>query len=259
MLAHGRKGRRALHIFPFVNTHFAPSLPVFNRGRKKCDDAKDCAASGLQYTDRFPEHEHHGRDFPGGHLDGLWRASSTRLPYDQRMSRFGTQYQVSSPTGVCAATGQPLEPGVVCMACLCEREDDEGFDRQDFSMAAWDEGTRPERLFSFWKTTVSPPEEKRKLLVDDEVLIDLFHRLAGDERPQRIAFRFVLALILMRKKRLKFAGRTDGGEGGTEHWLLRRPGQDPDEPLIEVANPRLSDDDVRELTGQLGEILQGEL
>ena len=175
------------------------------------------------------------------------------------MSRFGTDYQVSRPTGLCAATGRPLEPGATCVACLCEREEDDGFDRLDFSLAAWEEGVRPQRLFSFWKTTVSPPQAKPGLLVDNEVLMDLFHRLAGDERPQRLAFRFVLALILMRKKLLKFAGRQAGDEGRTERWLMRRPGQGPNEPPVEVANPHLSDEDVRTLTGQLGEILQGEL
>ena len=32
------------------------------------------------------------------------------------MTRFGTDYHVARPTGRCAATGQPLEPGVACIA-----------------------------------------------------------------------------------------------------------------------------------------------
>ena len=35
------------------------------------------------------------------------------------------------------------------------------------------------------------------MLVDDELLLDLFHRLEADERPQRAAFRFVLALLVL--------------------------------------------------------------
>lgn len=174
------------------------------------------------------------------------------------MSRFGTQYQVSRPTGLCAATGRPLEPGSVCIACLCERPDDEGFDRLDYSLEAWESGTRPPRLFSFWRTTVSRSDDRQRLLVDDEVLMDLFERLADDERPQRAAFRFVLALILMRKRLLRFAGRKAGGEGGKEWWLMRPKGVGSDQPPLEVLNPRLADDDVRELTAQLSEVLRGE-
>lgn len=173
------------------------------------------------------------------------------------MSRFGTHYQVSRPTGVCAATGRPLAPDAACIATLCDRPEDEGFDRLDFSVEAWEQGARPERLFSFWRTVVSSEQRPRRLLVDDDVLTDLFVRLEGDERPQRVAFRFVLALILMRKRILRFVGRS--GEGTDEQWLMRLRGGDADAPPIAVANPHLSDEDVRELTAQLGEILQGEV
>ena len=176
------------------------------------------------------------------------------------MSRFGSQYQVSRSTGVCAATGQPLSPGSVCIATLCERVDDDGFDRSDYSLEAWESGARPERLFSFWRTTVAEPGGKRKILVDDEVLLDLFHRLGDDEeRSQRVAFRFVLALILMRKRLLRFAGRKGSADGPAERWMMRPKGVGSDEPPIEVVNPNLSDEDVRELTAQLTEILRGEL
>jgi len=197
-------------------------------------------------------------------VDGL-DSSATSLTIE-RMSRFGSQYQVARPTGVCAATGQTLEPGSTCIATLCEPPEGGGLERRDFSLAAWASDARPEGLFSFWRTTVAEPGERRRLLVDDDVLMDLFERLAGDDRPQRTAFRFVLALILMRKRLLRFVGRkTASGSGGdddagrraAEHWLLRPRGALPEDPPIEVANPRLGDEDVRELTAQLSEILRG--
>lgn len=178
------------------------------------------------------------------------------------MSRFGTDIRVQGPTGRCAATDQPLEPGATCVATLVEREDDTGFDRLDYSLDAWESGARPEGLFSYWKTIVPEPTAKKKLLVDDTVLMDLFERLADDERPQRQAFRFVIGLILMRKRLLKFVGRAErSGDAQQEKWLLkpRGSGADPDAPPIELLNPQLSDDDVRELTEQLSEVLQGEL
>jgi hypothetical protein len=184
------------------------------------------------------------------------------------MSRYGSQYQVGRQTGVCAASGAPLDAGTPCVATLCEREEDEGFDRLDFSIDAWQAGRRPPRLFSHWRTVVAAVEERRQLLVDDDVLEDLFDRLAADEREQRIAFRFVLALILMRKRRLRFVGRVEPGAsravaadaGSTEvdRWRFRRRGSTPEDPEILVTNPRLSDDDVRDLTVELGEILQGD-
>jgi hypothetical protein len=181
------------------------------------------------------------------------------------MGRYGTDYHVARPTGICAATGQTLEPGSPCMATLCDRVEDEGFERLDYSMDTWATGARPPRLFSFWRTAVPEPGARTRLLVDDAVLMDLFERLADDARPQRIAFRFVLALILLRKKLLRFAGRSGGetagaaARGGTEHWLFLPRGAPPGTPPIAVVNPQLSDDDVRELTEQLAEVLQSEL
>jgi hypothetical protein len=145
------------------------------------------------------------------------------------------------------------------MATLCERDGDDGLERKDLSLAAWEAGARPERLFSYWKTRVPEHQSRQRLLVDDEVLLNLFERLAEDPRPQRMAFRFVLMLILMRKRLLKYVGRE--GEAGTERWLLVRRGNAADAAAAPVAvvNPHLADDDIRQITDQLGEILQAEI
>lgn len=176
------------------------------------------------------------------------------------MTRFGVEYQVGRSSGVCSATGRPLQPGTPCIAALCEREADEGFDRLDFSTDAWERGERPPRLYSFWRTVVPQPDAKPRMLVDDSVLMDLFERLGSDDRPQRVAFRFVLCLILMRKKQLKFLSKKDAD--GVERWLVQpraAAGVEPQPAPLEVLNPQLSDESVRELLEQLNEILQSEL
>lgn len=177
------------------------------------------------------------------------------------MSRFGAQYQVSKPTGTCAHSGAELQPGETYIATLCERAEDEGLERRDFSCAAWDEGVRPEGLFSYWKSIVPQPGTQRRLVIDDTVLCDLFERLADDERPQRVAFRFVLGLILMRKKLIKLVGRVEADlEAGTpERWLIVHRGEDAAATgPIELVNPQLAEEDIRELSDQLGEVLQSE-
>ena len=173
------------------------------------------------------------------------------------------------PTGVCAASGETLQPGDECIATLCERIEDEGFDRLDYCPREWESGIRPERLFSYWRTTVPATDAKEKILVEDSVLMDLFERLVEDTREQRIAFRFILALILMRKRLLRYIRRANGGGGGdevsngdkrdNEIWFMRPKGSEPDSPLIEVINPQLSEEDIRELSDQLTEVLQGEI
>lgn len=170
------------------------------------------------------------------------------------MARFGNSQGVSKPTGVCEATGDSLQPNTLAIAALCEREEDEGFDRFDYSRKGWDEGEKPKRLFSHWRYTVQDATKKPEIVIDDAVLVDLFERLAGDERPQRIAFRYILALALLRKRKLQLVGREQQEEG--EIWLLRFRGTDGD-PL-KVNNPGIAEDEIQDLSDQLGEILQGD-
>jgi len=171
------------------------------------------------------------------------------------MSRFGNSQGVSKPTGVCASTGASLQANLPAMAALCDREEDEGFDRLDYSIDAWEGGTRPDRLFSHWRYIVPEAGKKPDILIDDAVLVDLFERLASDERPQRIAFRYILALVLIRKRKLQLVGREESEDG--EIWSLRFKGTDA-EP-VQVKNPGIAEEEIQDLSEQLGEILQGDL
>ena len=112
-------------------------------------------------------------------------------------------------------------------------------------------------MFSSWRTTMPEPGGKAKTLVDDEVLLNLFHRLADDQQPQRIAYRFVLALILLRKRLLKHDETK--AQNGASVWMMRLKGDPVDAPKVEVVDPNLSEEQVREVSDQLGEILRGEL
>lgn len=171
------------------------------------------------------------------------------------MSRFGNSQGVSRPTGICASTGNQLDHNSPAMAALCEREGDEGFDRLDYSLQAWEKGVRPPRLFSYWRYIVPEQGQKPDIVIDDAVLSDLFERLEGDEKPQRIAFRYILALVLLRKRRLKLVGREDTQDG--ELWLLQFRGTDGDP--VKVNNPGIDEDEIQDLSDQLSDILKGDL
>ncbi len=200
------------------------------------------------------------------------------------MSRLSGSYDLGRATGVCAATGAPLEQGAPCVIALAEVDDPDAANagtpsgqflrRLEYSIAAWEAGARPEGLFCFWRTTWTGGQ-RRKMFVDDETLLDLFHRLEADERPQRQAFRFVLTLFLVRKKLLRFVGQrreavaesqggddagTDGSPArrtGREYWLVSVRGSDPTAPPLAVLNPRLGEDDIEAIAGQLNEIMSG--
>ena len=131
------------------------------------------------------------------------------------MTRMSSTFAISRSTGKCAVSGRDLSPGDPLVVALVEREG-EGFERLDIAEDAWrglEDDSRGggrkrvdgKRVFARWRTEHPEPGAKPRLLLDDDALLDLFDEL-GDEHPgeraeervSRLAFRFVLALILSR-------------------------------------------------------------
>lgn len=207
---------------------------------------------------------------PGGRAQGLVEVEAKGIPptirimmmsqkESQDRKRSGPLYEIGRPVGECAATGRQIAPGELFVATLCESDEEREdgttrtfFHRIDFSVDAWESGSRPERLVFYWRTVMPQPNEKHDPFVDDEILMNLFERLESDDDPQRMAYRFVLGLILMRKKQLRCV-RTEV-KANESIWFMRRKGDSPEAPLIEMIDPKLADDRVREVADQLGEV-----
>ncbi|MCH2145702.1 MAG: hypothetical protein MK082_11250 [Phycisphaerales bacterium] len=171
----------------------------------------------------------------------------------------GSSYKLGRFIGTCAATDRTLEPGTECIACLCEPGEAEiadgalGLVRREYCLEAWESGSRPQGLFSWWRTRMPEPDAPRRVLVDDDALLDLFDRLGSEDDDRRRGFRWVLGLILVRKKLLRLEGSARTEEGDV--FLLRRRGTDPALPPIEMLDPKLEEDDARKIADELGEIM----
>ena len=106
---------------------------------------------------------------------------------------------------------------------------------------------------------MQPPGQSKKPLIDDAALMDLFEQLEGAEERSRISFRFVLALILIRKKLLKYEGQHRDGAGTGPVMLVRRAtrASEPPAEVVEVCDPQMDDAAVGEAVEQLGAIMAG--
>ena len=161
-------------------------------------------------------------------------------------------YEVPRPAGVCAVTGRQISPGEKYIAAV--RETATGLERLDVSPEAWEAFDRA-NLLGFWQTVMPRPEQKqKKLFVDDEVLCTLFERLADTSEPAKVNFRFVLGLILMRKRIVLYD--TQRQEEGRDVWVVRLKGR---EDRLDLVDPKLTEAQVAEVSQQLGEILNEEL
>ena len=178
------------------------------------------------------------------------------------MSRISTTWDIGRSSGRCAATGTPLEPGSPCIIALVEQLEDLSapLTRMDFSEEGWNGGgwaksSASASVIAFWRGVVAAPNEKRRAFVDDQTLLDLFERLGGDERLHRVRFRFVLMLLLVRKRLLRVTG-TSSSEG-VETWSVIPKGAAEGDMPVAVVNPKLDDAAMVEVTNQLGEVLDG--
>jgi len=135
-------------------------------------------------------------------------------------------------------------------------------------------------VFAFWRTRRPPlpSAEQRRLRFDAEVVFEFFRRLGADGDGQRVPagsadaapavgakpalasaerdqLRFVLALLLLRKKLLSFVSSRN--RSGTE-WLKMAERKDPRRSYL-VRNPELTDSQLERIKDRIGELLQMQL
>ena len=201
------------------------------------------------------------------------------------MSQLQNTYDIQRPTGVCAATGRELAPGEIVYAALVDppaedrseeqrKSNDKGelpMLRIDVSSDAWEDNDfRPPYLFGFWRTEVPEPNEKKKLLVGDAAIQELLLSMEDATEDKQFAFRYVLALILLRKKLLRHDGidRREQEDGPIlDYWQFTPKldlakghfGKWNEDAKFEVLDPHITEDEIVGVTEQLGQVLELDL
>jgi hypothetical protein len=137
-------------------------------------------------------------------------------------------------------------------------ERDGVLERADYSLECW-EGP-PAGAFCSWRARIPERKERKRQFVDDEVLVDFFERLAGESEEAKVQFRFVLTLILMRKRLVKYVREIE--RDGARWWVVRLMGRfkpaDEEEATHRVLNPELDEQQIEEVSRRLGVILTGD-
>lgn len=151
-------------------------------------------------------------------------------------------YQIQPPSRRCAATGRELKPGDRFFTALLR--DADRFERQDFAAESWP--GRPLGSYGFWSGRMPEEQSSARPRFDDDALEDCFHRLADETEPGQINFRYVVALLLIRRKRLKL--------GQTVEDRLRvscpRTGEE-----FEVVNPCLGEEEISQVQDEVFKVL----
>lgn len=111
------------------------------------------------------------------------------------------EYKINRTTRRCHVSDRPLQPGETYYSVVTEH--DEEFKRVDIAADAWT--GPPENCVGYWKNRVPRPEEKKRELAPPEVLIEILRSMT---EPHQTKMRYLLALMLMRKRHLRPAEST---------------------------------------------------
>ena len=158
-----------------------------------------------------------------------------------------TNYQIHGPARVCAATGRELKPGEKVFSVL--RDEGGQFVRTDYTADAWP--GPPAGVVAWWAGRVPDGGKPAKPVINDDLLADCFEHLSGTTDPARLRFRYVVALLLMRRKRFKFEDAFRD-EAGRDVMLVRdaRGGA-----VHQVVDPRLTDDQIAAVQAEVFRVL----
>lgn len=157
------------------------------------------------------------------------------------------EYDIQGPTRVCAATGRELKPGDRFHGVLFEEAGK--LVRRDYCDEGWP--GPPDGHVAYWVGRIPTDDKPRKPVVNDELLLDCFDRLKESCDSDGLNFRYVAALLLMRKKKFKFEDAARD-EAGRDVLLVRdtRGGA-----LHQVVDPKLSDDQIAVVQAEVFRVL----
>lgn len=149
----------------------------------------------------------------------------------------------------CSACGRAFEVGQIIQATLYDGAG--GFQRRDLCLGCAPAAS-PAPL-ALWKTRCPAQSAPRPRPFDRQAVHALFQQLEDSDDPPRMRLRFVLALLLWRKRMLRFL-RSTWADDGCEVWHyvdLGGPG------TYRVRRPELDEQQIMQLSQQLEELLSG--
>jgi len=116
-------------------------------------------------------------------------------------------FDIRSCSRRCSETERALQPGDVYFSVL--EEQTTGLERLDYSVEAW-QGP-PEECVGWWRSRIPGKEGGKPKLAPTEVMLNLFAALA--KRPEDQEFRYLLSLLLLRRRILRRDDAKQNEEG----------------------------------------------
>ncbi|MDB6153245.1 MAG: hypothetical protein JWL90_1698 [Chthoniobacteraceae bacterium] len=159
-------------------------------------------------------------------------------------------WSIQSRADRCSLTGKTFEDGEYFYTVLYD--ENAGFRREDLSEAAWkerkEEGVKP---FSFWRSKFEVPPPAPPEALGKQTAEELLRRYMADNTPEHLNVRYILALMLERKRLLKEVETKTGADGLlTRIYMHSKTGE-----IFVIPDPQLHLDQIMVVQTQVAELL----
>ncbi len=154
------------------------------------------------------------------------------------------EFNIRPAAKCCAKTGKPFRSGDICWSILVEK--DGQMVRQDISSDVW-EGP-PLDAIGHWRTQIAESADAVRPKLDADSLFDYFLQLSDSPNIVQQQYRYVLALLLLRKRRLILEEVVEIDERPTMR-LVGSGGEGP----FDVAEEELNEEQIERLQQQLSD------
>jgi hypothetical protein len=167
--------------------------------------------------------------------------------------------RISRLERTCMECSKVLDPGDALFSALYLEEN--LFVRRDRCPECW-EPRKGEAEFSYWRTVVPEPEDpakkKRRIdaMLDPQILFDVFREMTDDPDPRKRRFRFVLSLMLVRRKKLRFVSiaKRKMDDGQQDCLVLKQKGRGA-RLTFDVVDVKLSEEEAVAAQQEVGQLL----
>lgn len=165
-------------------------------------------------------------------------------------------WSIKSRAHTCSVTEKKFTDGESFYTALFPDPESSGYLRMDFSQEAWDaRADDADPPFSFWGSIYHAPVKEEEVEVTDESPEELLRRLVEEDEEHTENVRYILAVMLERKKLLVEADSQPTPTGIIRIYEHRKTGdvfivKDPNIPLSEIDNVQQEISDLLENGGR---------
>lgn len=161
------------------------------------------------------------------------------------------EWTIQSRSHACAVSGQPFAEGEYFYTLLFT--DGAGFRREDLSEESFKARNDNVQPFSYWRAKYVPPPPPQQEAVSKQTAEDLLRQYMLESTPEHANARYILALMLERKRLLKEVEVKRSDDGSlTRIYEHTKSGE-----VFVIPDPELRLDQVAEVQAQVAGYLGG--